>query len=126
MRTRHVANLRRRRELAVLAASRLASVLLSLACLGMPSRAQGPTFEVRFTEAARPQRFTGRVLVSLTKSGTEPRTSSTWARLDPVIGADFGDVGPDEPMLLDRSSAMSFPVPLADLEGGRYLAQAVL
>jgi S-formylglutathione hydrolase FrmB len=82
-------------------------------------------FEVTFTGGVGLERFDGRALVFLSKTAREPRTWDNWARLEPVIGEDFTGVAPDEVMRL-AGDAASFPVPLADLEGGRYFAQAVL
>lgn len=90
----------------------------------------GPSFEVRFTPEALPeladQGFTGRVLVYLSKTSREPRTDDNPARLEPVASALFEGVAAGEPMVLDGRDAAVFPVPLADLEGGTYFAQAVV
>lgn len=97
-----------------------------LAAAGPQESAGGPSFEVRFTEEVRGEPFTGRALVFLSKTSPEPRTWTNWARLEPVVGADFDAVAAGEPMVLDATRAVSFPVPLPDLEGGRYFVQAVL
>jgi S-formylglutathione hydrolase FrmB len=85
-----------------------------------------PSFELSFTDDLGLEAFCGRALVFLSKTVREPRTWSNWARLEPVIGADFAGIEPGQAMVLDGTVARSFPVPLDDLEGGRYFAQAVL
>lgn len=106
---------------------------LSLAALALPLGAQGdgaappgPSFVVRFTADAWPQPFTGRVLLFLSKTEPEPRLAGELLRLDPVIGAEHAGVRPGQPMVIDARNALSFPVPLRDLEGGPTTVQAVL
>lgn len=106
--------------------------LLTLAVLAWPQRALqgegdivGPSFEVRFTEDALAGPFEGRLIVYLSKHAPEPRAERNWARLEPVVAGDFAGVAAGEPMVLE-GDARCFPVPLRDLEGGRYVAQAVL
>ncbi len=105
----------------------LGALALLACCAALRDRgADSPVFEIRFTESALADPFTGRALVFLSKTEPEPRTAANWARLDPVFGADFHSVAAGEPMTLNGSNAVCFPVPLPDLEGGRYTAQAVL
>jgi len=102
-----------------------AFLILALASARLDAQ-EGPVFEVRFDAATHAGAFDGRVLVFLSKTDPEPRTWNNWARLEPVLAADFLGVEPGETMRLDASNTLSFPVPLRDLEGGRYHAQAVL
>lgn len=94
--------------------------------LALALQGRGLSFETRFEPGVLREPFSGRLLLFLSKTAREPRTANDLARLDPVIAADFEDVGPGEPMVVDARNALSFPVPLADLEGGTYRVQAVL
>lgn len=96
--------------------------------LARPAFARAPeglSFAIRLATEL-PEPFDGRVLVYLSKTEREPRLWSNWARLEPLLAADLRGLRSGETVVLDDSNAQAFPVPLRDLEGGRYLAQAVL
>ena len=105
--------------------------LLLLLLSPLPGQTQGapascgPTFTVRFAREARAEPFTGRVLVLLSKDEPEPRLAQGGPRLEPVAAVDVVALRPEEPIDIG-ARALAFPVPLADLERGRYHAQALL
>lgn len=79
-------------------------------------------FAVTFDESMRQEAATGRLVVSMAREG-EPgyRLSDP----QPMYGVDVSDVEPGEAMLVGPG-ATYFPVPMKNLESGRYRVRAVL
>src|SRR5262249_28789627 len=83
-------------------------------------------FEVTFAESISNQPFTGRVFVYLS-AGTlrEPRFGPNWLKPEPFFARDVKDWRPGTPITID-TTALGFPMKLAQLPPGLYTAQAVM
>jgi len=83
-------------------------------------------FGVSFPKGAKPDAFSGRVLIFLSKYNREPRFSDDWINRMALIGADFLHVQPGQCMFISHSNAVSYPVPPSEMECGQYFVQAVI
>ena len=91
----------------------------------VPAFGQGPRFAVRYSAAAFAGPFNGRVIVSLSKTSTEPRFGPNWFRPEPMFSQVFQNIKPDQVMQFG-ANAIHFPANLAEMEAGDYFVQAVL
>lgn len=87
--------------------------------------AQGPRFEVSFSQSIHAQPITGRLIVVLArKESPEPRL--TISELGPpIFGTDVDQLKPGAPAVVD-SGALGFPLKMSELPAGDYYAQAVM
>lgn len=90
-----------------------------------PAFGQGLRFTVRYPASAFEGPFSGRVIVSLSKTSPQPRLGPNWFRPEPMFSQVFQNVKPDTAMRFDNT-AVHFPADLAELTPGEYLVQAVL
>ena len=89
------------------------------------SQAQAPRFEVSFTSAAHAGPITGRLILFLAKSAQpEPRLALS-PRGPAIFGIDLDQLRSGQATIVDNS-AIGYPVSLADLPPGDYVAQAVI
>jgi hypothetical protein len=113
-------------------------LLLVLAIAGLASRSQaaepprdrdanGPAFEVTYSEEISKAPVSGRVYVFLgpDRSSAEPRLGPNWFRPRPFFAVDAAGWRPDVPLRID-SEAAGFPDRLDRIPPGKYAAQAVL
>jgi len=100
------------------------AVLLALACLGT-ARGQGLRFVVSYPAATFAGPFNGLVVVSLSRSSTQPRFGPNWFHPEPTYSQTFRKIRPGDEMVLDEH-AVGFPGRLSELPPGEYTVQAVL
>lgn len=96
-------------------------ILFSVMLLGS-SGCLARQFEVTFDESIRADAATGRLVVYMARDG-EP--GFRLSRPQPMYGVDVSDVPAGEVMVVG-SGATPFPVPMKNLESGRYRVRAVL
>jgi S-formylglutathione hydrolase FrmB len=68
--------------------------------------------------------FTGKVLLYLSKDNKNPKEGMVGIEFFPCYRIALKNIKPGQPVLFD-DSAVSYPVPLTDLERGEYYVQAV-
>lgn len=69
--------------------------------------------------------FTGRVVVYLSKTASEPRFGPNWFRPEPMVSKQFKGVKPGQTMEIS-GDGVSFPGDLSKIETGEYNVQAVV
>ena len=104
-----------------------AALLLSLAA---PALA-GPTFNVSFDAATRPDPATGRLIVYLIREGNaalatqDPSDAPFWGNPQPMYGIDVANLAPGAAARVGQAATF-YPIPTSELPPGSYRAQAVL
>lgn len=83
-------------------------------------------FGLTFPKETMAERFTGRVVIFLSKYSREPRFSDDWLSRVSVISAKFSGIAPGERMWIVDTNAVSYPVLPSEMERGSYFVQAVL
>ncbi|OMP77879.1 alpha/beta hydrolase-fold protein [[Flexibacter] sp. ATCC 35208] len=81
-------------------------------------------FSVSFPDSLLSTPFTGSILVYLSKTSKEPRQASSLLDNAPCVRINVENINPGESVLI-QASALTFPVPLPDLERGEYYVQVV-
>lgn len=81
-------------------------------------------FSVSFPDSLLATPFTGNIIVFLSKTSKEPRLASSLLENAPCVRVNVENIQPGEKVLI-KSNALSFPVPLPDLERGTYYVQVV-
>jgi hypothetical protein len=100
----------------------LVAALLSFA---MPLQAIAQRFEVTFSSAAHTGPITGRLILFLARAAQpEPRLALS-PRGPAIFGVDLDQLRPDQAVVVDNS-AIGYPMAMADLPPGDYVAQAVI
>jgi hypothetical protein len=99
------------------------AISAALLAFAVPSPAQ--RFEVTFSGAAHAGPITGRLIVFLARSAqSEPRLALS-PRGPAIFGIDLDQLRPDQPVIVDNG-AIGYPMAMADLPPGDYVAQAVI
>ncbi len=96
-----------------------------LLLLHVAASAQGLKFSVAYPSTAYAGPFTGRVVVYLSRTNTEPRFGPNWFQPEPIYSQKFTSVKPGKAMIVDDSS-VGFPGKLGQLTAGEYFVQAVV
>jgi S-formylglutathione hydrolase FrmB len=105
--------------------SSLAILLLLVATTHAPA-AEVLRFDLTFAESISNQPFTGRVFVFLSQGSLrEPRFGPNWLKPEPFFARDVKDWRPGTAITIDNN-ALGFPMKLAQLSQGSYIAQAVM
>src|SRR6185369_875595 len=104
----------------------VASVLVAATTPSLSSAATSPRFEITVSSKLRRAPLTGRLVLVLAKSNqNEPRLTIS-PRGPAMFGMDLDQLRPDQPIVLDETSSLGFPMSLADIPPGDYFAQAVI
>jgi S-formylglutathione hydrolase FrmB len=69
-------------------------------------------------------KFTGNIFLYLSKENKDPKDGNVGIESFPCYRIIVGNIKPGQPVLVD-DAAVSYPVPLSDLERGEYYVQAV-
>jgi hypothetical protein len=108
-----------------LSGKRALAPIAALLLFAMPSQAIAQRFEVTFSSAAHTGPITGRLILFLARSAQpEPRLALS-PRGPAIFGIDLDQLRPDQPAIVDNS-AIGYPIAMADLAPGDYVAQAVI
>jgi hypothetical protein len=75
-------------------------------------------------QADSKESFTGNLFLYLSKENKNPKDGSVGIESFPCYRISLKNIKPSQPVLVD-DNAVSFPVPLSDLERGEYYVQAV-
>lgn len=90
-----------------------------------PVHGQGLSFSVRYTKEAYDGKFSGRVIVFLSRRTAEPRLGPNWFQPEPMYSHHFQNIAPGDAMVLGND-AVRFPGKLSALPAGEYTIQAVI
>jgi S-formylglutathione hydrolase FrmB len=80
-------------------------------------------FNVSYLSASQ-RAFSGNVFLYLSKNNRNPKDGGVGREFFPCYRVAVKNIRPNQPVLFD-DAAISFPVPLSDLERGEYYVQAV-
>lgn len=89
-----------------------------------PSK-EGLSFSVSYDASAFSGKFSGRVVVYVSKGNRQPRFGPNWFSPEPIFSAEFKNITPGQPMLITDNCSY-FPSPPSTLAEGEYWVQAVL
>ena len=116
-------------------------ILLCVGCKHLEPRSQSKAdktetnaplvFQVSFPASVRSETATGRLLLFLSQTASEPRNHIDWMDFDPVYAVDVTNLAPNavvemKPRDFRRPDALAFPMPLSRLAPGEYTAQLLL
>jgi len=107
----------------------VATWLLAMSASAWPrTRESSLRFEVSFPSSVRAEPITGRVFVTVSKTGgREPRLEAGgWGDTSPLFGADVEELKPGDAVLIDGSTLGYPPRRLADIPVGDYYVEALI
>ena len=81
-------------------------------------------FSVKFPDSLLKQPFTGNILLYLSRENKDPKSGTAGLDMFPCFRVFVKSMQPGEAVIID-DNAISFPVPLSDLERNSYYVQAV-
>jgi hypothetical protein len=81
-------------------------------------------FKISYSAAAYQEPFTGKVFLYMSKNNKEPKEGAVGIEFFPCFSLDVKNVTPGTSIVID-DKALSYPVPLSDIERGTYFVQAV-
>jgi len=81
-------------------------------------------FKISYTAVAYNEPFTGKVFLYMSKSNREPKNGAVGIEFFPCFSVDVKNIKPGTDIIID-DKALSYPVPLSDIERGTYFVQAV-
>jgi len=81
-------------------------------------------FSVKFPDSLLKQPFTGNILLYLSRENKDPKSGTAGLDMFPCFRVFVKSMQPGETVIID-DNAISYPVPLSDLERNSYYVQAV-
>lgn len=98
--------------------------IIFLLCLLTPGFVNAQIFKISYTNTADKTAFTGKVFLYLSKDNREPKDAEVGISFFPCFVMDVKNIQPGSSIVFD-DKAISFPVPLSEIERGNYFVQAV-